>query len=66
MPLQSPGKQRSPVCSHSKPLNIDGVTKLIEQHMNDPSQTHAANLSDKEPQTAIQHYTQSSLDIYSE
>ena len=39
---------------------------LTERHMNVPSQTRAANLSDKEPHAGIQHYTQSSLDIYSE
>ena len=32
--------------------------------MNVPSQTHAANLSDKKPHAGIRHYTQSSLDIY--
>ena len=34
--------------------------------MNVPSQTRAANLSDKEPHAGIQYYTQSSLDIYLE
>ena len=29
-PLQSPGKQRPPVCPHPKPLTIDGVTELTE------------------------------------
>ena len=66
IPLQSPGKQRLPVCPHSRPLTIDGVTKLTEQLMNVPSQNRAANLSDKGPYAGIQHYTQSSLDIYSE
>ena len=29
-PLQSPGKQRPPVCPHLRPLTVDGVTELTE------------------------------------